>query len=162
MAAAAPVQRVSFCRTADRVTLAYSQMGDGPPLVKVANWLNHLELELQNPLFRHWIEELSREHRLLRYDERGNGMSDWKVQHLSFDLLVDDLAAVVMAAGLDQFDLVGISQGCPVAIAFAVRNPEKVRRMVLINGFAIGWRHSRDPSVIETWSALAMIGPVPK
>ena len=151
------VQRISFCRTADRVTLAYSQMGEGPPLVKVANWLNHLELELQNPLFRHWIAELSRGRRLLRYDERGNGMSDWKVPTLSFDALIDDLATVVDAAGIDRFDLVGISQGSPVAIGFAARYPEKVRRMVLINGFAVGWRHSRDPAVVETWSALATL-----
>lgn len=147
-------QRISFCRTLDGVTLAYSRIGEGPPLVKAANWLNHLEHELESPLWRHWIDELSREHTLFRYDARGNGMSDWSVTELSFELLVDDLQSVVDAAGLEQFDLVAISQGCPVAVAFAVRQPERVRRMVLINGFAAGWRHSRDSEFVERWQAL--------
>ena len=150
-------QRIAFCETDDGVTLAYSKVGEGPPLVKVANWLNHLEFELGNPLWQHWIDELSERHMLLRYDERGNGISDWKLPALSFDLLVKDLETVVDAAGLDRFDLIGLSQGCPVGIAFAVRNPHRVRKLVLINGYAIGWRGARDPAVVETWSALATL-----
>ena len=147
-------QQTGFCRARDGVTLAYSRLGEGPPLVKSANWLNHLEHELESPLWRHWIDELSRGRSLFRYDSRGNGMSDWRAPEITFDLLVDDFESVVDAAGLDQFDLVGISQGCPVAIAFAVRHPQRVKRMALINGFAVGWRHSRDPDVIETWEAM--------
>ena len=152
-----PEQRISFCRTADGVTLAYSRTGNGPPLVKVANWLNHLEHEWENPLWTHWLDELSANHSLLRYDERGNGMSDWNVPSLNFELLVDDLITVADAAGLERFDLFAISQGSPVAIAFAARFPERVRRMVLVNGFAAGWRHSNDPVVIEQWNALARL-----
>lgn len=150
-------QRVAFCRTPDKVTLAYSKTGSGPPLVKSANWMNHLEHEWNSPMWRHWIDELSVEHTLLRYDERGNGMSDWDVPALTFDSFVDDLDAVADAAGFGAFDLVGVSQGSPVAIAYAVRFPERVKRMVLINGFAAGWRHSRDPEVIATWDALATL-----
>jgi pimeloyl-ACP methyl ester carboxylesterase len=147
-------QRIGFCRTPDGVTLAYGRLGKGPPLVKAANWLNHLEHELETPLWSHWIEELSRNHTLFRYDARGNGMSDWNVPALTFDLLVEDLVTAVDAAGLDRFDLVGISQGCTVAIAFAVRQPERVRKLVLINGFAAGWRYAEDPEFVETWQAM--------
>jgi pimeloyl-ACP methyl ester carboxylesterase len=150
-------QRVSFCKTPDGVTLAYSRAGQGPPLLKAANWLNHLEYEWGNPLWRHWIDELGERHTLIRYDERGNGMSDWHMPDLSFDHFVDDLATVADAAGLDRFDLLGISQGSPVAIAFAVRYPQRVRRMVLINGFATGWRFARDPAFVQTWDALATL-----
>ena len=147
-------QQIGFCRARDGVMLAYSRLGEGPPLVKSANWLNHLEHEMESPLGCHWIDELSRGRSLVRYDSRGNGMSDWRAPEITFDLLVDDFESVVEATGLDRFDLVGISQGCPVAIAYAVRNPQRVKRMVLINGFAVGWRHSRDPDVIESWQAM--------
>lgn len=150
-------QRISFCKTPDGVTLALSRAGQGPPLLKSANWLNHLEYEWGNPLWRHWIDELGERHLLVRYDERGNGMSDWHMPDLSFDHLVDDLVTVADAAGLDRFDLLGISQGSPVAIAFAVRYPERVRRMVLINGFATGWRFARDVGFVQTWDALATL-----
>lgn len=150
-------QRVSFCRTPDGVTLAYSQTGSGPPLVKTATWLNHLEHEWENPLWRHWIDELSSKHTLLRYDERGNGLSDWDIPELSFDLLVDDLRTVVDTAELKSFDLIAISQGCPVAAAFAASHPERVRRLVLINGFAAGWRYIRDKEQLESWEAICTL-----
>ena len=150
-------QRIAFCRTPDGVTLAYSRIGEGPPLVKAANWLNHLEHEWDGPMWRHWIAEMANGRSLLRYDERGNGMSDWKIPALNFDQLVDDLQTVADAAKLDRFDLLAISQGCPVAVAFAVRFPERVRRMVLVNGFAAGWAHARDPDFVERWQALSTL-----
>src|SRR3546814_16635970 len=100
--------------------IAYSAMGDGPPIVKAANWLNHLEFDWESPVWRHWLDELTRGHRLIRYDERGNGLSDWEVQDLTLDAFVRDLEAVVDAQGLDRFTLFGISQGCAVSIAYAV------------------------------------------
>lgn len=152
-----PEQRVQFCRTSDGVTLAYSMIGRGPPLLKSANWLNHLEYEWGNPLWRHWIDEFSKRHTLVRYDERCNGMSDWDAPALSFDLLVEDLLTVADAAGLQQFDLLAISQGCPVAVAFAVRHPGRVRRLIMINGFGAGWAHARDPEQRAQWDALATL-----
>jgi DNA-binding SARP family transcriptional activator/pimeloyl-ACP methyl ester carboxylesterase len=131
-------QEIRFCRTADGVTLAYALSGDGPPLVKAANWLTHLDHDWNSPVWRHWLVDLSRHHRLVRYDERGCGLSDWDVEDWSLDAWVRDLEAVVDEAGLDRFPLLGISQGGPVAIAYAVRHPERVSHLVLYGSYAQG------------------------
>lgn len=141
-----PQQQVRYCTSRDGTRLAWSAVGEGFPLVKTANWLNHIEFDWQSPVWRHWLRELTRENRLVRYDERGNGMSDWDVADLSFDSFVDDLETVVDAAGVDRFDLLGISQGASVAIAYSLRHPGRIRRMVLLGGYARGWglRLQRD------------------
>jgi class 3 adenylate cyclase/pimeloyl-ACP methyl ester carboxylesterase len=131
-------QTIRYCRSADDVRLAYSVVGSGPPLVKTANWLNHLELDWELPLIAHWLFGLSKHNSLLRYDARGNGLSDWDVKDVSLDAWVNDLEAVVNAANIDQFPLLGLSQGCAVSIAFAVRHPERVSRLILFGGFAQG------------------------
>lgn len=154
---ARPRQKIGFCRTADGVNLAYSRTGQGPPILKAANWLNHLEAEWDNPLWTPMLDLLTNGRELLRYDERGNGMSDWTVPELGFEQLVDDLVTVADVSGWDRFDLFAISQGCPVAIAYARRFPERVKRMVLVNGFAAGFRSSRDPAIIERWDALCAL-----
>ena len=136
--AAAADPEIRFCASADGTGLAYALAGDGPPIVKIANWMTHLELDAQGPIWRHWIAEFTRHRRLLRYDQRGNGLSDWRTS-FSFDAYVADLEAVVDAARLDRFDLLGISQGASVAVAYAVRHPERVRKLVLLGGFARGW-----------------------
>ncbi|GAA3908796.1 hypothetical protein GCM10022276_28860 [Sphingomonas limnosediminicola] len=150
-------QRITFARADDGVTLAYGLLGDGPVLVKAANGNNHLEHELENPLWRNWIEELASRNTLVRYDQRGTGMSAREITDLKFDLLVEDLVAVVNAAGLVQFDLFAISQGCPTAIAFSARYPERVKRLVLVNGFARGWRFSPDRDFVDSWEALCVL-----
>src|SRR5688572_32711451 len=116
-------QEIRFCTAPDGVRLAYATAGDGYPLVKAANWLNHLQYDWESPIWRHLFRELSRGQRLVRYDERGNGMSDWDAPDVSFDAWVSDLETVVDAAGLDRFALLGISQGGPVSIAYAARHP---------------------------------------
>jgi len=131
-------QEIHFCRTRDGVRLAYAFLGRGPPLVKVANWLTHLEYDLESPVWRHWYEELGARYRLLRYDERGTGLSDLDVDGYTVDAWVDDLEAVVDAAGLDRFPLFGISQGGAVAIQYAVRHPERVSPLVLWGAFITG------------------------
>ena len=108
--------------------------------MKVANWLSHLDYDWESPVWRHWLIELSRRFRLVRYDERGCGLSDWDVPRFSFDAWVDDLETVVDAAGLDCFPLLGISQGGPVAVAYAVRHPDRVSQLVLLGSFAKGRR----------------------
>lgn len=138
-AGALPRQEVRYCSARDGTRLAWSAVGSGPPLVKTANWLNHIEFDWQSPVWRPWLRELTREHCLIRYDERGNGLSDWDTPELSFDAFVDDLETVVEAAGVDQFDLLGISQGAAVAIAYSIRHPGRVRRMILLGGYARGW-----------------------
>jgi pimeloyl-ACP methyl ester carboxylesterase/AraC-like DNA-binding protein len=134
-----PPQQVRYCTAKDGTRLAYSVVGEGPPLVKTANWLNHIEYDWDSPLWRHWSEEFTEGHSLIRYDERGNGLSDWDTPELSFDAFVNDLESVVDCGGLETFDLLAISQGAAVAIAYAVRHPERVRRLIILNGYAAGW-----------------------
>jgi len=134
-----PRQQVLHCKAKDGTQLAWSRVGHGFPLVKTANWLNHLEFDWQSPVWRHWLLELTRHNLLVRYDERGNGLSDWDVHDLSFEAMVDDFEAVVDASGVQQFDLLGLSQGASVAIAYSLRHPGRVRRMVLLGGYAQGW-----------------------
>jgi pimeloyl-ACP methyl ester carboxylesterase len=135
-----PAQQIRFCTARDGTRLAYATIGSGPPLVKAANWLSHLDYDWESPIWRHWLVELSRRFRLVRYDERGCGLSDWEIPRLCFDDWVEDLETVVDALGLDRFPLLGISQGGPVAIAYAVRHPERVSHLVLLGTFARGRR----------------------
>lgn len=146
-------QSVRFCSASDGTRLAYSIVGDGQPLVKAANWLNHLEFDFDSPVWRHWIAGFCRERSLLRYDERGNGLSDWQAE-LSFEAFVDDLESVTDAAGLDRFDLLAISQGASVAIAYAVRHPQRVRRLIIYGGYASGWRTRATPAEVTRRQAM--------
>ena len=156
-APANPQHEIRFCTASDGVRIAYALVGQGPPLVKAANWLNHLEYDWQSPIWSHLLHALAREHRLIRYDARGNGLSDWNVDDLSFDAFVRDLESVVEAAGLDKFALLGISQGCAVSIAYAVRHPERVSRLVLYGGFARGRRKRGSQQEIEGADAIATL-----
>ncbi|MEP6818356.1 MAG: alpha/beta fold hydrolase [bacterium] len=143
-------QEIRFCTTADGVRIAYATVGHGPPLVKAANWLNHLEFDWQSPIWRHLFEEFARYHLVVRYDERGNGLSDWNVENLSFEAFVQDMEAVVDAVGVSRFPILGISQGGPVAIAYAVRHPEKVSHLILYGTYARGWaRRGSSPEELE-------------
>ena len=131
-------QRIQFCKTPDGVRLAYASVGDGPPLVKAANWLSHLDYDWESPLWGHWWRELSVRHRLVRYDERGCGLSDWDVDDFSLETWVTDLETVVDAAGIERFPLLGVSQGGPVAMTYAARHPERVRALILYGTYAQG------------------------
>jgi RNA polymerase sigma factor (sigma-70 family) len=128
-----------FCSSSDGVGLAYAIDGEGPPLVKASNWMTHLDYERQSPVWRHWVRELSRGSTLVRYDERGCGLSDRQFAGTpSLDSYVGDLAAVVDAAGLEQFALLALSGGGPTAIEYAARNPRRVSRLVLYGTWARG------------------------
>lgn len=131
-------QQIRFCATADGVRIAYAAAGEGPTLIKAANWLSHVEVDWHSPMWRHWWEGLSRHHRFVRYDERGCGLSDWDAAHQSFESWVGDLEAVVDAAAPEQFALLGLSQGGAVAIAYAVRHPERVTHLILHGAYARG------------------------
>jgi DNA-binding CsgD family transcriptional regulator len=132
-------QRVSFCRSLDGTRIALAIAGSGPPLVKVANYMSHLEHDWNSPVWKHWLEELTRVHTLITYDERGSGLSDWSVADLRFETWVQDLEAVVEAVGLERFPLFAMSQAGAVAVAYAARHPEKVSRLVLVGAYARGW-----------------------
>jgi DNA-binding winged helix-turn-helix (wHTH) protein/pimeloyl-ACP methyl ester carboxylesterase len=133
-------QTIQFCTAPDGVRIAYAEVGEGPPLVKTGHWLTHLEHDWTSPIWSHYLHELAAVHRLVRYDARGNGLSDWEISDFSFDTRVRDLETVVDAAQLDRFPLLGLSQGCAVSIAYAVRHPERVSHLVLYGGFARGRR----------------------
>jgi class 3 adenylate cyclase len=137
-------QIIKYCRAADGVRLAYATVGNGPPLVKAANWMNHLEYDWESPVCRHLWHGLARDYTLIRYDARGNGLSDWEVDELSLDAWVSDLETVVDAVGVKRFPLLGISQGCPISVAYAVRHPERVSHLILYGGFALGGKKRSD------------------
>lgn len=157
-------QNLGFCRAADGVRLAHATSGTGPPLVKAANWLTHLDYDWASPVWAHWWRALSARHRLVRYDERGCGLSDWDVPDASYSLpaWVADLEAVVDALGLERFDLLGISQGGAVAVEYAARHPARVNRLVLYGAYAQG-RGVRggSPTALrlhELQAELALVG----
>jgi class 3 adenylate cyclase/pimeloyl-ACP methyl ester carboxylesterase len=150
--------KVNYCRAPDGVRLAYAMMGSGPPLVKTANWMNHLEFDWQNPDLHNLYTSLARDFTLLRYDARGNGLSDWDVEDISLDAWVKDLETVVDAAGLDRFPLFALSQGCAISVAFAVRHPERVSHLVLYGGFARGtYRRAKNEFELQQAKALATL-----
>jgi class 3 adenylate cyclase len=148
-------QKIQYCAAKDGVRLAYAVAGAGPKLVKAANWLNHLEYDWETPLFRQVFSRLAGDFQLLRYDARGNGLSEWDVEHLSLDTWVSDLHTIVEASGFGRFPLFGMSQGCSVAIAYALRHPERVSCLILYGGFAVGrLRRAKSQPERETFHAL--------
>ena len=150
-------QEVHFCTASDGVRIAYAEVGHGPPLIKAGNWLNHLEYDWESPIWSPFLHTLATEHRLIRYDARGNGLSDWEVKDLSLEAFVRDLESVVEATGLDRFPLLGMSQGCAVSIAYAVRHPERVSHLVLYGGFARGRRKRGSQQDIAGGDAIVTL-----
>lgn len=147
--AAAGGQEVRFCRSRDGVRIAYAVSGSGPPVVKIGNWLTHLDYDWQSPVWRPFLDAIGRDFTLVRYDQRGNGLSDWEVETFSLDAFVDDLEAVVAAAGLSRFAVLGMSQGVPIGLTYAARHPEQVDRLALHGGFARGRLHRASPAERE-------------
>jgi class 3 adenylate cyclase/pimeloyl-ACP methyl ester carboxylesterase len=149
-------QTIKYCRAPDGLRLAYAISGSGPFLMKSGNWMNHLEYDWESPIWRHVFRGLSRGHTLVRYDARGNGMSDWDVDTLSLDAWVTDLETVVDAVGLERFPLLGISQGGAVAVAYAARRPERVSHLILYGAFALGGK-KRAPVEKEMREAMTTL-----
>ena len=131
-------QQIRFCTTPDGVRLAYGVRGRGPPIVRVATWLTHLDFDLESPVWRHWVSEFADDHLLVRYDERGCGLSDREVGDLSVETWVADLETVIDSVGLDRFILLGVSQAAAIAVVYAVRHPERVTHLVLYGGYLRG------------------------
>lgn len=150
-------QTIQFVKTPDNIRLAYGMSGSGPILVKCANWLNHLEFDWESPVWKHWFEFLSDHFTLIRYDERGCGLSDWNCDNATFESWVNDLEVVVEANELEKFPLLGISQGAAVAIEYSIRHPEKVSHLILFGGYAAGRRHRSEREIKQFQLALSMV-----
>jgi pimeloyl-ACP methyl ester carboxylesterase/DNA-binding CsgD family transcriptional regulator len=148
-------QDIRFCTSRDGTRIAYATMGQGPPLVRAAHTFTHLEFELNSPVWSPWLVELSRSNTLVRYDQRGCGLSDREVAEISLDAYVADLEAVVDAAGLERFALFGPSQGCAISIAYAARHPERVTRVAIYGGYARGFeKRNPTPEQMREWRAM--------
>jgi len=149
-------QTIRFCRAQDGVKLAYASLGQGLPLVRAAHFLTHLEYDIESPVWRPWLTELSQGRRLIRYDGRNCGLSDVSATEPQLDDWVGDLEAVVDAAGLERFTLLGCSQGCAVSLAYAVRHPERVNSLILFGGYLRGAMR-RNPSEAQQHEARLML-----
>jgi pimeloyl-ACP methyl ester carboxylesterase/DNA-binding CsgD family transcriptional regulator len=148
-------QRIRYVVSDDQVQLAWAEIGRGPPLVKAATWLTHLQYDLESPIWAHWIRFFGEHFRYIRYDERGCGMSDWNAGDLAQQHWVDDLEDVIDAAGIDRpVVLLGISQGAGTAIRYAVRHPQRVSHLVLYGGYAVGGNKSDDPERRALYKAV--------
>jgi DNA-binding winged helix-turn-helix (wHTH) protein/pimeloyl-ACP methyl ester carboxylesterase len=152
--APAPRQEIHFCTAADGVRIAYAEVGRGAPLVRTGHWLTHLEFDWHSPVWSPFLHALAADHRLIRYDARGNGLSDWEVAQFSFEAFVNDLECVIDATDLKRFALLGASQGAAVSVAYAVRHPERVSHLILYGGFSRGIRRRGTPEEIEQADAL--------
>jgi pimeloyl-ACP methyl ester carboxylesterase/DNA-binding CsgD family transcriptional regulator len=150
------MSQIRFCKSADGVRLAYAQDGRGPAMIEVATWLNHVEYDWKSPIWKARLVELTKNYMLTRYDGRGCGLSDQNPKSLTFDDLVADLEAVIEAAGLKRFILLGCCQGGPVAIAYAARHPERVSHLVLYGAYARG-KLKRNPSPQDLDEAETML-----
>ena len=128
---AGPEQEIRFCRGAGGARIAWASHGSGPPLVVVSCWLSHLRYDWQSPVWRHFLDELGGIATVIRYDERGFGLSDWQVDDFSLEARLGDLEAVLEATGFERFALLGMSGGSAVALAYAAAHPDRVTRLVL-------------------------------
>lgn len=147
-------QVIRFCTARDGTRIAWSSAGQGPPVIKLANWFTHLEYDWTSPVRAHLLRFFARDHTLVCYDERGNGLSDREIDTPNLEAFVEDLESVAAAAGHERFSLLAISQGCAVAAAYATRYPDKVSRMIFHGGYAMGWRYWDDSKEVETKQAL--------
>jgi len=157
---AGPDQEIRFCRGASGVRIAYAVHGSGPPLVIVSCWLSHLRYDWQSPVWRHFLDDLGTLATVVRYDERGFGLSDWTIDDFSLEARLGDLEGVIEAIGLDRFAVLGMSGGSTVAMAYAARHPERVTRLVLY-GTACGMPVSFEDDALveeETYRGLIRVG----
>ncbi len=140
----APAQEIRYCNTPDNVRIAYAATGKGPPILRAAHWLTHLEKDWESPVWSRFLHDLSRHHSIVRYDARGTGLSQRKVPGYSFEAMLTDLETVVEAAGIPKFALLGVSQGGATSLAYAAKHPERVSHIVIYGAFARGHRFLID------------------
>ncbi len=149
----APDPEVRFFTTSDGVRIAYTMGGRGPAIVRTIDWLSHLHFEWKSPFLRHWLSEIMRHNTLVRYDQRGSGLSDWDVQDFSYERTVQDFEELIDATGLEQFAIFGGCQGAAIATVYATRHPERVTKLIFNGAFANGWPPP-GPAAMEELNAL--------
>jgi DNA-binding winged helix-turn-helix (wHTH) protein/pimeloyl-ACP methyl ester carboxylesterase len=157
-AAGTPAQKVIFCRTSDNVNIAVATVGEGPALLKTANWLNHLENDWHSPIWSPMLKRLASGFEVSRYDGRGTGLSDRDVTDISLPAFERDLEAVVEKLALRKFSLIGMSQGASTAIVHAVKHPERVSKLILYGAYAQGRNRRASPDeAVTAQTVLAMM-----
>jgi pimeloyl-ACP methyl ester carboxylesterase/DNA-binding CsgD family transcriptional regulator len=153
-------QEIRFCRSPDGTRLAYAVHGNGPPLVVASCWLSHLQHDWQSPVWRHFLDDLGAIATVVRYDERGFGLSDWNVTDFSLAARLADLESVVESLGLERFALLGMSGGSAPAMAYAIAHPERLTRLVLY-GTVCGEPVVREGDELaeeETYRSMIRVG----
>jgi pimeloyl-ACP methyl ester carboxylesterase/DNA-binding CsgD family transcriptional regulator len=150
-------QQIRYLRTNDGVQVAWAEAGKGPTLVKGANWLTHLEYDWESPVWRHWLRFLTGHFHLVRYDERGCGMTDWEVGDLTSERWPEDLEAVIDTAvpSGEKVFLLGMSQGGAACIPYAARHPERVAGLLLYGTYAKGFSQRGDDAAEKECLAIA-------
>jgi pimeloyl-ACP methyl ester carboxylesterase/DNA-binding CsgD family transcriptional regulator len=153
-------QQIRFCTSSDGVRLAYAVSGSGPPLLRAPHWITHLEHD--DAVWGHLLEALGRRFTLVRFDQRGCGLSDRGAADISFEAWVRDLESVADAAQLERFPVLGVSQGAAIAVAYAARHPERVSHLILYGGYAQGWTSrnltERERETFDTLGKLIELG----
>ena len=159
MSASGPVQQIRFCEAPDGVRIAYAVSGTGPPLLVSTCWLSHLQHDWESPVWRHFLEDVGRFATIVRYDERGYGLSDWDVSDFSLESRIGDLEAVADDAGFERFALMGMAQGGPPAISYVVRHPERVTRLLFYGSYAGAFSGGiGDAEELEAFTRLIKVG----
>ena len=133
--------------------IAYAVHGSGPPLLVSTCWLSHLQFDWESPVWQHFLRDLGRFATIIRYDERGHGLSDWEIDDHSLEARIGDLEAVADDAGFDRFALMAMSQGGPPAIEYAVRHPERLTRL-LFYGSSAALMHDPTPQEQELFDVF--------
>jgi pimeloyl-ACP methyl ester carboxylesterase/DNA-binding CsgD family transcriptional regulator len=160
MTGAQPPQSIRFCRAADGVRIAYAVHGSGPPLLVSTCWLSQLQYDWQSPVWQHFLRDLGRFATIIRYDERGHGLSDWEIEDYSLEARVGDLEAVADDAGFDRFALMAMSQGGPPVIEYAARHPERLTRL-LFYGSSAALMHDATPQereLFDVFDQMVLVG----
>lgn len=150
-----PLPVVEFCKSTDGASIAYARSGQGYPLLIAGSWMTHLDMDWDSPAYGDYIRHLSDRFQVIRYDQRGNGLSQWSDVDLSFDCMVDDMTVVIETLGYEKIAILGMSQGASVAIAYASRFPDKVSHLVFNGGYARG-RRQRD-SITDDEESRALV-----
>jgi class 3 adenylate cyclase/pimeloyl-ACP methyl ester carboxylesterase len=151
-------QEIAFTQAQDGTTIAYATSGTGPAVVHVLGWFTHLEDGMNSPMFS--VMPLGRwenRYRLVRFDGRGTGLSDRRVEDFSLEARVSDLEAVIDSLGLERFAIYAHSAGGPVAIRYTARHPERVTRLVFYGSFA---RINVNEEAEEKLRALASVARI--